>query len=267
MKAFQLLLPWAELWVAGMCESCLTSGVDSASDCLLDAADKLLDRFRDRCGSVEASRYGVPPSEVLALLGAGVLVDVDVIIESGTAAGVSTETLARFLHGTGTKVYSIDRGGYQELIPVAAKRLQPFNVTLIHGDSHLELPRLVLRHPGRSIGIFVDGPKGESALCLCWKAFVLSRDVKFCGIHDVAPYWHYGISELLEAWGRTLLLSYQPRWRSAFAALDTESGHDFGGQHAEAKRQLGYGLGLVAGFGLLPLGVSGDNQMDRLCRE
>ena len=41
------------------------------------------------------------------------------------------------------------------------------------------------------MGVFVDGPKREDGMKLCLRTMRSSKDVLFCGLHDIAPLWKH----------------------------------------------------------------------------
>ena len=46
-------------------------------------------------------------------------------------------------------------------------------------------------HEGKRVGVFVDGPKREDGMKLCLRTMRSSKDVLFCGLHDIAPLWKH----------------------------------------------------------------------------
>lgn len=231
-------------------------------DALMKTAEEILPKLLKCCGDLPSLPEGILFSEGLALLSAVELARVDVVIESGTANGQSTEMMARFLKDRDIPIYTIDSDdeGLEAAsgnLSETARRLRNFsNVNFIRGDSFEEIPKLLHQFRGKRIGIFVDGPKADLGMQLCLESVRQSADVQFVGQHDISP-TAWGphprgpeISEMFEEWGRAVVLTFQPKWRSRFAHLD-------GGTWAPAG---GWGLGIFAGSDVIPLGTKGDDR-------
>lgn len=205
-------------------------------------------------------RSSIYPSEILALVVFTLLFNVQVVIESGTGNGWSAQFLGRILlysriafGRTPVKaLYTID---WTQEIPLEIRaRVERMNVTLVQGDGVVEVPRIIRQHIEQDIGVFVDGPKGIAAIFTCWRAFQLSTKVKFCAIHDVAPFWGYDITACLENWQRVALLTYRLDWRNRFAYLDQLYPREFddfrefeGTTYRELKDKFGSGLAVLLG--------------------
>jgi len=199
----------------------------------------------------------IPPNDAVALLTVADLMHVDVILESGTAGGRSTELMARFFEGTHVQITTVDFGSQTLGGACAAgvqdthERMKAFpNVKALIGDSFKLFPRLVQENHGKRIGLFIDGPKGLPAAQLCMKMLKLSADVQYCLFHDVLPEpFNWGTSKhelyhFMEDWGRAVITSTccADKWLSHF-------GLEYG---------LNSSVGVVVGKGLIPLGVKGD---------
>lgn len=221
---------------------------------LIDEAGNIMARYEERCLSMPYNAHGVWYSEGLALISAAALEDVDIIIESGTANGQSTELMARFFLNTPTVIYTIDLGGHEGDVASTEARLSHFsNVHFIRGNSFEEIPRLLSNFQGKRIGVFIDGPKEFSGMQLCLQTIKSSVDVKFCSMHDISPAaFSPEVSNAMEAWGRTVLLTWKPYWRSRFGHLDNRPG-------IYGNQQYGWGVSIIAGQEALPLGVYGDD--------
>jgi len=202
---------------------------------------------------------GILPSEGLALMAAAELAGVDVVIESGTASGASTEMLARHLQGRDVDIFTIDsdKSGYDKrlhLIRDACERLKKYpRVACVKGDSNKEIPRLLGEHQGKRIGIFVDGPKQEKAVKLCTKSLAHPAAPAFCAIHDIAM-MHKNNARIKAKQGKINkeikemprhLLSTDERWyRSKYAAMDGACSH-----YPREVFPDGYGLSVIGGRG------------------
>jgi len=108
--------------------------------------------------------------------------DVERIIESGTAGGRSTEMFAKYLN---IPIYTIDNlsiyGEHRQ--KETQERLSKYkNITCIEGDSFIEIPKL-LEDKDKKTAIFIDGPKALKAYLLCASALKYSNTI-FIGVHD-----------------------------------------------------------------------------------
>lgn len=223
-------------------------------------AGRIMERFSKACLSRWYLSFGMYPSESFALMSAAVATDVDVMIEIGMGAGQNAECMARFFNGTSSFVYTIEDwseanhlAGLKASAPRAARRLKAYkNVEVVWGDGYAKVPKLLDKLQGKRIGIMVDGPGHFLGVQLCIKAFQ-SKDVKFCGLHDVGKDFslYYRTAGILEAWTRTALLTYTPRWRAIAGHLDA-------GVPAEHKHPNGPGLVILAGTESLPWGTEID---------
>lgn len=217
-------------------------------------AERLLPRFKERCGHIQPYEQGVFPSEALALVATTSAAAVEVLIESGTAQGFSAEMFASFFDGSGVQIYTIDddRMGYERkhgFLTEAQRRLRPYNATVLLGDSFQLVPELLARLRHRRVGLFFDGPSGDRVLEVC-RDWLGSGRIAFCALHDTAPFWGYGYLETLATWERTVLRTYRPSWRSRFSHLDgvmaTLERRDWETERAASIRRFGAGLVVVA---------------------
>mmetsp|Transcript_15444 Transcript_15444/g.42573 ORF Transcript_15444/g.42573 Transcript_15444/m.42573 type:complete len:288 (-) Transcript_15444:134-997(-) len=229
---------------------------------LVSTAERIMPTFKQRCLPMPYRDYGVLYEEGLALLSAAVQADVDILIESGTANGQSTELMARYFKNSKTRIFTIDSdqeklNETRGILTATCQRLSAYpSVTCVRGDSFLELPVLLEKYKGRRIGVFVDGPKGFQAMKLCLYAIVHTADVKFCSMHDTSPHaWGLEAAQTVEEWGRTTLLSWKPRWRRKFAWMD----EPIVGVGNTTLQQYGWGMAIVAGLDAIPYGVPGDD--------
>lgn len=115
--------------------------------------------------------------------------DVDLIIESGMAYGMSTEIFARCLKNV--PVISIDNDRYKVFEEIT-KRLSKFkNVKTIYGNSFDEIPKIlsnlsdwVSNLKAKKIALFIDGPKGNAAFNL-GKNLMDDKRIKMISVHDI----------------------------------------------------------------------------------
>lgn len=145
--------------------------------------------FRQQC-EVSVSRFrqvvdsdwterSILMSEGLAICAMCDLFAVDMLIESGTYNGRSTDIFARYLPQA-CPIHSIDI----EVRDEARRRLATHsNVTLHEGDSRSRMLELLGDDAAR-VGVFIDGPKGRAAVRMAIDA--LNRPaVAFVAIHDM----------------------------------------------------------------------------------
>jgi len=137
-------------------------------------------KFKKRVCPIPYMRYGIKLWEGLALCTA--MQDVDLIIESGTAQGRSTEILARYFTKPIITVDTAIAYGV-ELTANAIKRLHEHShLRFIRGDSMSVIPRIVDEYSNISIGVFIDGPKGLWARLLT--NLIMPR-VDVVAVHDI----------------------------------------------------------------------------------
>jgi len=231
----------------------------------LVTADGLLatvQRIRARVDAVRASmpqdECGVRVHDGLALLATAELAEVDVMLESGTAGGTSTELMARFFADRHVNITTVDLA-VSSASPVCApkvhkthERLAAFpNIKAIVGDSFKVFPKLIQQHAGKRVGVFIDGPKGMKALDLCLDSIKRSRDVKFCAMHDLAAHGNMSSSSTQKAISRLKSLG---RHVALTCCWDKWLQH-FGQKPEDALSSIG----VVAGLETVPLGAPGDD--------
>lgn len=184
---------------------------------LLTNAERLLPRYNKVVREIANAKCGIGHNDGLALVSMIDMAAVDVLLESGTSVGSSTELMGRFFEGTPLEIVTVDMGA-KGGEPCAANlanthaRLKKFpNILALVGNSFNVFPELIAKHKGRRIGLFIDGPKGGLGVRLCKVALSMSTDVKFCLFHDVGPEGHGkdGVQSYtrLSNWDRTLALT------------------------------------------------------------
>lgn len=122
---------------------------------------------------------GILMSEGFAFCSFCELHNVDLIIESGIYGGQSTRIWSRFFKDI--PIISVDKILKGEVID-EFKDVK--NVTLVKADAKSFLPDYISKNPGKRIGVFIDGPKGEEAIQLLKKCFEI-QNVFVAGMHDV----------------------------------------------------------------------------------
>jgi hypothetical protein len=177
------------------------------------AADRLTERFVARTDPMPGVDSSILFSDGFCFCALCELFDVNVIVEAGTGYGGSTEMFARYFAGTPMHIWSVDDAvspRWQWLLAVlhirhysrfvwsterrakdvARKRLAPYpNVTLVRGDAHVKIPRLVreAQTRGARIGILLDGPKGEEQMQLAERLLQQFENVAFVAVDDIGP--------------------------------------------------------------------------------
>ena len=165
--------------------------------------------------------YSVFSSEARALIDKAQHFDIDMLIESGTAHGVSTEIISRLLPNV--EIHTIDSS--DNLFEKTKDRLNNCckNV-ILHKDNSIKLiPALLSREKKKRIGIFIDGPKGKTAKEMAQK-YIQMPNVFFVGIHDTAPHWKDKVGKydqrVLDEFGVKLLHTWKNPYRDKWKFLD-----------------------------------------------
>ena len=92
------------------------------------------------------------------------LLKVDLILESGTAYGQSTELMAKY---SNKQIITVDSDAMYGQYENTSNRLKKYkNVSCKQGDSFEVLPKLIRENNDKKVGIFIDGPKDAVALKL-----------------------------------------------------------------------------------------------------
>ena len=241
---------------------------ESVLGSLLRTACEMLPSFASKTAHMRYLPKGALPSEMLALAEAVRLFNATHYIESGTAHGQSTETMARFAAGTSLRIISIDNNRLYGLYNVTLARLAKYsNVRLVLDDSTRLLPRLLRGLPSHSRAIvMVDGPKATAGLTLAMQALIgHARVVPAVALHDVLPRgvaptfnygdlteklhtnWTAGGVHWLQSTTMTELLTYAPPWRPLFAPLDWHALNCSAPCNATSAQRFGSGLWLAVG--------------------
>ena len=115
--------------------------------------------------------------------------DIDIVLESGTCLGSSTEMIASSLNNV--QLYTFDteqeagnrRIGKAMYEEVRNKLNKLNNITASVGNGCAKLPELIRNNPNKKIAALIDGPKDERANELA-RECLRSENVKFVAIHD-----------------------------------------------------------------------------------
>ena len=236
-------------------------------DIIYETAAKILPKFEKIAKETDYQTFGIFYSEGLLLCAAAVAAQVDVILESGTAGGMSAELMARFFADTNVKIFTVDADANQYekkggLLSSTAARLAPWkNLKCLRANSFKQWPALIEEHKGKRIGTFVDGPKREDGMKLCLRAMRASKDVMFCGLHDIAPLWKHSVDKLSNKWGRKLVHSIDAKWRAKYGYLDKTyvNWKKIPKDYFAGTKKHGFGLGLFYGMHYVPDGAKEDN--------
>ena len=213
------------MWSALAAAQAPVDGGSDAERLLIEAAKRASPRFAAAVKKQTQYRpMGIFFSEALALVGAIELVGATHLIESGTASGQSTELLARYFKRR-LQITTIDRDTLYGLYEQTKKRLSAYkSITLIKGDSFVEIPRLLNALPnGSRAVVFVDGPKGHMGFQLA-KACLRHKRVPLVALHDTARVWDRSLHDELIRHKEFLMETSLPRFRSRFSAMDASHG-------------------------------------------
>ncbi|MBK6880138.1 MAG: hypothetical protein IPH01_05045 [Elusimicrobia bacterium] len=124
------------------------------------------------------------PSEIAWFLHHFVASGADSLIECGRQDGVSTEIFADYFKDTGVKVISIDFDRDGARAAAARRRLTKYDVELVAGDIHVEVPKILKNTGARQPAILQDGPKGWEGLATLLAAAV-TPSVRLVAQHNL----------------------------------------------------------------------------------
>ena len=168
---------------------------------LVKAAKENLDfylyKFEQAIEGMEYRDRGVNFSGMFAFCALCDYYKVEVIIESGTANGQSTEILARYFDpgssdagilfaqntAVATKIISIDNNAYGKLDETRERLSKYTNVEIIEGKTQEILPLIIGEHMSPAKALFIDGPKSLFAMSLIEASFRLNN-VLFAAVDD-----------------------------------------------------------------------------------
>jgi hypothetical protein len=88
----------------------------------------------------------------------------DLLIECGRQDAISTRRFAEKLGTRGVEIFSIDFDDDPVRFDACQNRLRGHNVTLVSGDVHVHVPRLIEQHRDRRIAVLQDAAKGWEGL-------------------------------------------------------------------------------------------------------
>ena len=144
---------------------------------------KYLDLYKSSTSDLLQIGRGITFVEGFVLTSFMKEIGVDLIIESGMAFGMSTEIFAKCMRDI--PIISIDNDRYK-VFNETTKRLSKYkNIQTIFGDSFKEIPSLLnKKQEFKKIALFIDGPKGRSAIKL-GKDLLNDKRIKLISIHDI----------------------------------------------------------------------------------
>ena len=143
-------------------------------------------KFEEIVEKLDYLPNGVFYTEGLLLCSVFDLLEVDLILESGTAYGQSTELMANHFDKRIITVDS-DAAGYKQYENTKERLSKYKNVECMFGDSRELLPRLARENGDKKLGVFIDGPKGKKATAL--GNWLLQYSSTICVMyHDLSKY-------------------------------------------------------------------------------
>lgn len=212
-------------------DACFEVGASSA-DCATQRAQRASAAI-----SPDRMKYGMFPSEARAVVEASLAQKIDLLVESGTANGVSTELFARSMPSLKIVTIDLDAYGLHKKTKAVLAACCP-NVQTFVGDSRKRLLGLGNEFPDARIGVMIDGPKGALAARLAEKILKHVGNVRFVAIHDTAPFWErHGATwptgtTLAGAEASSAVRTWESSYRTAYASIDE---HFLADQEAAAR--------------------------------
>ena len=142
-----------------------------------------LPKFVRAVKNVSYSDAGVFYTEAFLFCCVCELLNADLVLESGTAHGQSTEIFASYLKKS---IVSIDFDKLYHQHQNTSQRLNEYeNIKLVKGDSHKELPKLAEQNKDKKIAVFIDGPKWQEARDLGQSLTKKYKNILCVGYHDL----------------------------------------------------------------------------------
>ena len=139
---------------------------------------KFENEFVEKVLPLECVARGILASEGFAFCAFCKLYNIDMIIESGVYNGQSTLIWSKFFRDI--SIIAIDA-------ELKTSTLEKFelneNVIFYNGNARNYLPRRIKENPEKRIAVFIDGPKGLTAIKLAKKCFAFDN-VFMVGVHD-----------------------------------------------------------------------------------
>lgn len=141
------------------------------------------DKFEQITSNMNYQQCGVWFTEAFLFCSINDILKADLILESGTAWGQSTEIFANYF--TDIPIITCDTGGSYHNWQETADRLSKYtNITCINGNSYHEFPKILDTHSKLKIAVFIDGPKNADAINLRNSLRVFNNVITF-SFHDI----------------------------------------------------------------------------------
>lgn len=201
--------------------------------------------FIDKVVPTKYYHRGMLSSELFAVCFLYDYLNIDLLIESGTANGRSAEVFAKYdmkniisIDTANLKIYSKEQNN--ELWESVKKRLSIYkNINFLKADSMTEIPKLLRQHKDKRVAINIDGPKDILA---CDLANICCKydNVKFVSIHD-----QLHNKNVMNRYFKNVFYTSESWYRSRFKDLDVDD-------MVELKKRIkikdnfnGFGVGII----------------------
>jgi len=164
------------------------SYTDDLLNMLPNLTDKKLETyakyFIEKTSNIKYQKRGVMPLEMFTIFVFCKELNIDVLLESGTARGYSIELLASVMPEI--KMITVENFSRKYNYEIATKnRLSHLtNITFVNGNGIEVLPNKVNELSNKKIGVFIDGPKGGEAISLA-NNLKQYPNVSFVSCHDL----------------------------------------------------------------------------------
>tara|TARA_R110001592_G_scaffold61537_1_gene187538 strand:+ start:22308 stop:23003 length:696 start_codon:yes stop_codon:yes gene_type:complete len=162
--------------------------VDLLSNLLPNITNEKLDQyaayFSEKTSQIKYQKRGVMPLEMFTIYVFCKELNIDTLLESGTARGYSIELLASVMPDIKMITAENFERKYNYEVPTKERLSHLKNITFVNGDGTNILPNVATSLPEASIGAFIDGPKDEAAIVLANKMMQF-KNVNFVSCHDL----------------------------------------------------------------------------------
>ena len=195
-----------------------------------EKCNEYINDFINKVKHIEYDNTGIVLNEAFSFCVMCNIFEIDLIIESGTGKGISTEIFAQYFENK--KIITHDNCSvYGNIIFEKTKnKLSKYkNITLIKNEIN---KRIFDDHRHLNIALFFDGPKGKKAINLAKKCFE-NKNVKFVGIHDECHKERY---HEMDIWNKTFFYSDEDWFIKKYNFLDKKASFSLQG------RGIGYAL-------------------------
>ena len=187
---------------------------------LINQCELSINTFKERVLPLEYIVNGILLWEGFVFCAMADLFDVDIIIESGGAGGMSTEIWSRyFLDKT---IFSVDNAAVYGVtrFEETKERLSKYpNTSVLLGDAFEVVPKIIKENANSRIALFLDGPKAQDAVRLAKECFKC-KNVLFVGVHDECKRERY---HDMDSWNKTMFYSDAQWVIDHYSCLDKSS--------------------------------------------